>query len=66
MQAGFRSRSEKYLCKDEVNPDAAPEAARNKILKLEKGLEVLRVHTGPSVDALKSELDKGKRPKHHR
>ena len=44
--------------KDKISPDAAREAARNKILKLERALEVLSDSSGPSVDALKSELEK--------
>ena len=46
--------------KDKVSPDAAREAARNKILKLERALEVLSDSSGPSVDALKSELEKAR------
>ena len=46
--------------KDKVNPDVARDAARNKISKLEKALEVLSDSTGPAVDALKSELEKAR------
>ena len=46
--------------KDKVNPDAARDAARNKVSKLEKALEVLGDSTGPAVDALKSELEKAR------
>ena len=46
--------------KDKVNPDAARDAARNKIPKLEKALEVLSDSNGPPVDALKSELEKAR------
>ena len=46
--------------KDKVSPDAAREAARNKIFKLERALEVMSDSSGPSVDALKSELEKAR------
>ena len=46
--------------KDKVNPEAARDAPRNKIFKLEKALEVLSDSTRPAVDALKSELEKAR------
>ena len=46
--------------KDKVNPEAARDAARNKVSKLEKALEVLGDSAGPAVDALKSELEKAR------
>ena len=46
--------------KDKVNPEAARDAARNKVSKLEKDLEVLGGSTGPAVDVPKSELEKAR------
>ena len=46
--------------KDKVNSDAARDAVRNTIFKLEKALEVLSDSTRPAVDALKSELEKAR------
>ena len=40
--------------------DAFRDAARTKIQKLEKALEVMGDVVGPAVDALKAELDKAR------
>ena len=46
--------------KDKVSPDVVRDAARTKIQKLEKALEVMGDAVGPAVDVLKSELDKAR------
>ena len=46
--------------KEKVGPDVLHDAARTKIQKLEKALEVMEDAVGPAVDALKAELDKAR------
>ena len=46
--------------KEKVSPDVLRDAARTKIQKLEKALEVMGDAVGPAVDALKAELDKAR------
>ena len=41
--------------KEKVSPDVLRDAARTKIQKLEKALEVMGDAVGPAVDALKAE-----------
>ena len=43
-----------------VNPDSSREAARFKVTKLEKALEVMGDADGPVVECLKGELEKAR------
>ena len=43
-----------------MNPDSSREAARLKVMKLEKVLEVMRDADGPVVECLKGELEKAR------
>ena len=57
----FPCDSQLPICEGEGQPDVLRDAARTKIQKLEKALEVMGDIVGPAVDALKAELDKARR-----